>query len=88
MKLSSNSGNNAKAVVWGSMAILVNVISQMPDDYERTALLSLFCICMTIINWRTEGSGISPAEGEQIKKGLSAATEEDIAKSLRRGRLD
>lgn len=88
MKLSSDTGNNVKASVWGILAIFAPVIASMPPGYERTGLIALVCLTMAIINWRTAGSGISPKEGAEIKeavldKDLDHASVEDL---LQRGR--
>lgn len=83
MTLSSDTGNNAKALAWGGMALFAPVIAAMPDNWERTALISLFCICMTLINWRTQGSGISPAEGAAIKDVLSEPLDAVLKKARR-----
>lgn len=86
MRLISDSGNNVKAAAWGGMAIFAPVIAEMPEGWERTGLISLFCICMTLINWRTVGSGLSEAEGQAIKDRVLNPADEDIRDAVARGR--
>lgn len=86
MKLSTQSGTNLKGVTWGSMALFAPVIAGMPEGWERTGLISLFCVCMAVINWRTAGSGLTPEEGEELKDILLDPTADSIHAALKRGR--
>jgi hypothetical protein len=86
MKLSSDTGNNVKAAAWGGMALFAPVIANMPEGWERTGLISLFCICMTAINWRTAGSGLTAEDGQALKERVLNQEDERIQDVLKRGR--
>ena len=80
--LSSNDGNNAQAVMWGTFGVFVPLIAGFDREEYRLAAFVVFCIAMALICWRTRGSGLSPEEGPALQDRLD--TLEDVLNEGRR----
>lgn len=80
--LSSNSGNNAQAVMWGTFGIFVPLIAGFDLEEYRLAAFVVFCISMALICWRTRGSGLNPEDGAAVRGRLD--TLDDVLNEGRR----
>lgn len=80
--LSSNAGNNAQAVMWGTFGVFVPLIAGFDKEEYRLAAFVVFCIAMALICWRTRGSGLNPEEGAVVRDRLD--TLEDVLNEDRR----
>jgi hypothetical protein len=77
MKLSTNAGFNAYAVLVPAMA----VIESMPPGRAKEVLLGLVVVCLAFVGYITHGSGITPEQGKEI-----IDAHEEIQKVLEEGR--
>ena len=77
--MSTNTGQNWAAVVW----LVMSAITAMDTGTEKTVLLAIGMVIMSLIAWRTTGSGLSPKESQEILD-----TTESVQDALNRGRDD
>jgi hypothetical protein len=75
--MTTNTGMNWQAVMWLAMS----AITAMETGTERHVLLGVAMVVMAIVAWRTNGSGLSPRQSEEILD-----TTADIQDVLKEGR--
>lgn len=84
--ISSNSGGNAQAAMWGLFAVMVPVISGFASEEYRLGAFVVFCVAMAVINWRTKGSGLAPEDGAELRTRFLEPSDDEVAEALRRVR--
>lgn len=70
LSLSTDRGQDWKGLLY----LAAPVIFAMPDDYERTALITLWFLCMAWVSWITRGN-VDP----EIAEDINTADEPDFA---------
>ena len=75
--MTTNTGMNWQAVMWLAMS----AITAMETGTERHVLLGVAMVVMAIVAWRTNGSGLTRKESEEILD-----TTADIQDVLKEGR--
>ena len=86
MSLSTKVATNYKMALWGALPILVGVLDKLSPGWMQWSAFIVFCFAMAYVNGKTEGSGITPEQGEAIKEAVLNPSDDAVEAALEAAR--